>query len=189
MATMTSKETAAKVSLSELYQKKTDKQHILDNPDTYIGSIENIDTDYWIFHDNKIISNQILLIPGLIKLFDEGIVNCRDHVVRMNQRILDKVPDSLPVSYIDISISDDGTITMTNDGNGIDVEKHPEYDTWIPELIFGHLRTSTNYNKSEKKIVGGKNGFGFKLVLIWSEYGYVETVDHTRKQISPRIQK
>ena len=181
MATMTSKETAAKASLSELYQKKTDKQHILDNPDTYIGSIENIDTDYWIFHDNKIISNQIQLIPGLFKLFDEGIVNCRDHVVRMNQRILDKVPDSLPVSYIDISISDDGTITMTNDGNGIDVEKHPEYDTWIPELIFGHLRTSTNYNKSEKKIVGGKNGFGFKLVLIWSEYGYVETVDHTRK--------
>ena len=181
MATMTSKETSTKASLSELYQKKTDKQHILDNPDTYIGSIENIDTDYWVFQDNKIVSNHIQLIPGLFKLFDEGIVNCRDHVVRMNQRILDEVPNSLPVSYIDISISDDGTITMTNDGNGIDVEKHPEYDTWIPELIFGHLRTSTNYNKSEKKIVGGKNGFGFKLVLIWSEYGYVETVDHTRK--------
>uniref|UniRef100_A0A6C0KIS1 DNA topoisomerase (ATP-hydrolyzing) n=1 Tax=viral metagenome TaxID=1070528 RepID=A0A6C0KIS1_9ZZZZ len=47
-------------------------------------------------------------------------------------------------------------------------------------MIFGHLRTSTNYNKDEKKIVGGKNGFGFKLVLIWSEYGKVETVDHVR---------
>ena len=56
---------------------------------------------------------------------------------------------------------------MTNDGNGIDIEKHPEYDIWIPEMIFGHMRTSTNYDKSEKKIVGGKNGFGFKLVLIW----------------------
>ena len=57
---------------------------------------------------------------------------------------------------------------------------HPEYNIWIPEMIFGHLRTSTNYNKSEKKIVGGKNGFGFKLVLIWSTYGKIETVDHTR---------
>ena len=72
----------------------------------------------------------------------------------------------LPVSYIDISIEDDGTITMINDGNGIDIAKHPEYDIWIPEMIFGHLRTSTNYDKTEKKIVGGKNGFGFKLVLI-----------------------
>jgi DNA topoisomerase-2 len=71
-------------------------------------------------------------------------------------------------------------ITMMNNGNGIDVEKHPTTNLWIPEMIFGHLRTSTNYDKSEKKIVGGKNGFGFKLVLIWSTYGYVETVDHVR---------
>ena len=69
---------------------------------------------------------------------------------------------------------------MINDGNGIDIAKHPEYDLWIPEMIFGHLRTSTNYNKDEK-IVGGKNGFGFKLVLIWSKEGYIETVDHVRK--------
>jgi DNA topoisomerase II len=47
-------------------------------------------------------------------------------------------------------------------------------------MIFGHLRTSSNYDTSEKKIVGGKNGFGFKLVLIWSTYGKVETVDHVR---------
>ena len=48
---------------------------------------------------------------------------------------------------------------MINDGNGIDIAEHPEYKIWIPELIFGHLRTSTNYDKTEKKIVGGKNGF------------------------------
>lgn len=168
-------------TLSKKYQKKTDKQHILDNPDTYIGSIENIDTDYWVLKSNKIVHENINLIPGLFKLFDEGIVNCRDHVIRMKQNIHNNVENSLPVTYIDIAISDDGTITMTNDGNGIDIEKHPEYDIWIPEMIFGHLRTSTNYDKTEKKIVGGKNGFGFKLVLIWSEYGSIETVDHTRK--------
>jgi DNA topoisomerase-2 len=167
--------------LSTKYQQKTDKQHILDNPDTYIGSVEELDTDLWILNDNnKIVEKNIKYIPGLFKLFDEGIVNCRDHVIRMSQAIKNNIENSIPVSYIDVSIQEDGTIIMINDGNGIDVAQHPEYKIWIPELIFGHLRTSTNYDKTEKKIVGGKNGFGFKLVLIWSTYGSIETVDHVR---------
>ena len=168
--------------LSSKYQQKTDRDHILDNPDTYIGSVEHVDAHMWIYDDelNKIVEKNINYIPGLFKLFDEGIVNCRDHVIRMETSISNNVPNSKPVTYIDISIDADGTITMVNDGNGIDVAKHPEYNIWIPELIFGHLRTSTNYDKSEKKIVGGKNGFGFKLVLIWSTQGSIETVDHTR---------
>jgi len=163
-------------------QQKTDKQHILDNPDTYIGSVENVDSDNWIMSEtgDKIVQKSISYVPGLFKLFDEGIVNCRDHVVRMQTKVDAKVENSVPVSYIDVSIQEDGTIIMINDGNGIDVVQHPEYKTWVPELIFGHLRTSTNYNKEEKKIVGGKNGFGFKLVLIWSTYGMIETVDHIR---------
>ena len=165
--------------LAAVYQQKTDKQHILDNPDTYIGSVENVDASMWVYDEanSKISLKNIEYIPGLYKLFDEGIVNCRDHVIRMIQssNIHKKF-----VTYIETDISEDGTITMTNDGNGIDVAKHPSYNVWIPELIFGHLRTSTNYNKNEKRIVGGKNGFGFKLVLIWSTYGKVETVDHIR---------
>jgi len=163
-------------------QQKTDKQHILDNPDTYIGSVENVDSNVWIMNEanDKIIEKNISYIPGLFKLFDEGIVNCRDHVVRMQSKVEQNVENSLPVSYIDVSIQEDGSIVMINDGNGIDVVQHPEYKTWVPELIFGHLRTSTNYNKEEKKIVGGKNGFGFKLVLIWSTYGQIETIDHIR---------
>ena len=167
-------------NLSTKYQQKTDKQHILDNPDTYIGSVENVDSKMWILEGERIVEKTIQFIPGLFKLFDEGIVNCRDHVIRMQQAIKNNVENTIPVSYIDVSIQEDGTIVMVNDGNGIDVAEHPEYKIWIPELIFGHLRTSTNYDKSEKKIVGGKNGFGFKLVLIWSTYGSIETVDHVR---------
>ena len=169
--------------LSKQYQKKTDKQHVLDNPDTYIGSIEKVDTNIHVFNDETKIINEkdINMIPGLYKLFDEGIVNCRDHAVRMEKKIYDAQLDCLPVSNIDITIDEkEGIITMFNDGNGIDVAEHPEYKTWIPELIFGHLRTSTNYNKDDKKITGGKNGFGFKLVLIWSTWGKIETIDHTR---------
>tara|TARA_B100001173_G_scaffold311051_1_gene327204 strand:- start:1448 stop:4906 length:3459 start_codon:yes stop_codon:yes gene_type:complete len=165
--------------LAKQYQRKTDKQHILDNPDTYIGSIENVDAQMWVYDDTQkqIVHKTIEYIPGLYKLFDEGIVNCRDHVIRM---IHSPLLDKRFVTNIQIHVQEDGTIIMENDGNGIDVAKHPEYDVYIPEMIFGQLRTSTNYNKEEKKIVGGKNGFGFKLVLIWSSYGYIETIDHIR---------
>lgn len=214
-------------TLTAQYQQKTDREHILDNPDTYIGSVEtsvqpmylldcgdttaatatmtacattaatsttgstddNVATATTATTDStdmkRIIQRDVSFNPGLYKLFDEGIVNCRDHVVRMNEQI--KVAGSgaatttlKPVTYINITIDPTGLISMENDGNGIDVAKHPEYETWIPELIFGHMRTSTNYNKKEDKIVGGKNGFGFKLVLIWSTEGRVETIDHTR---------
>jgi DNA topoisomerase-2 len=169
-------------NLANKYQQKTDKQHILDNPDTYIGSVENVDAFVWLLNEagERIVEKNIVLVPGLFKLFDEGIVNCRDHAIRMQQAIKNGVSNSLPVTSIDIAVQDDGTIIMINDGNGIDVAEHPEYKVWIPELIFGHLRTSTNYDKTEKKIVGGKNGFGFKLVLIWSTHGSIETVDHVR---------
>jgi len=171
---------ATDVNLANKYQQKTDKQHILDNPDTYIGSVEEIDSEQWIIDGDRIVEKNIKYIPGLFKLFDEGIVNCRDHVVRMLQAIANGQQNALPVTNIEVSIEADGTITMLNDGNGIDVAEHPEHKIWIPEMIFGHLRTSTNYDKTEKKIVGGKNGFGFKLVLIWSTFGSVETVDHVR---------
>lgn len=166
-------------TLAKQYQRKTDKQHILDNPDTYIGSVENVDANMWVYDENnkKITFKSIEYIPGLYKLFDEGIVNSRDHVIRM---IHSPLLDKKFVSNIEVKISEDGTIIIENDGNGIDIAKHPEYDIWIPEMIFGHLRTSTNYNTDEKKIVGGKNGFGFKLVLIWSTYGSIETIDHIR---------
>ena len=166
--------------LSEQYQQKTDREHILDNPDTYIGSVENIDSSMWVYDEEqkKIVQRTIEYIPGLYKLFDEGIVNSRDHVVRM---IHSPLLNKNFVTQIKVNIdTKTGIIEIFNDGNGIDIAKHPEYNIWIPELIFGHLRTSTNYKKNEKRIVGGKNGFGFKLVLIWSTYGMIETIDHVR---------
>ena len=179
---------SSNTDISKKYQKKTDREHVLDNPDTYIGSIENTTNSVYVYDETnkKIQEKNINYISGLYKLFDEGIVNCRDHVIRMNQFIQSKSSNEdskdYPVTNINISIDDEGIITLYNDGNGIDVSIHPEYNIWIPELIFGHLRTSTNYDKSEKKIVGGKNGFGFKLVLIWSTWGKIETVDHKTGQ-------
>ena len=39
--------------LAQQYQKKTDKQHILDNPDTYIGSIEIVNQECYIYDDKN----------------------------------------------------------------------------------------------------------------------------------------
>tara|TARA_Y100000389_G_scaffold178006_1_gene190770 strand:- start:565 stop:3858 length:3294 start_codon:yes stop_codon:yes gene_type:complete len=165
-------------NISQQYQKKTDKEHILDNPDTYIGSIENVEQKMFIYKNNSCFEEiNMNYNPGLFKLFDEGIVNCRDHYIRMKTKEDD--PTYKQVTQINVTINN-GEIIMFNNGDGIDVEKHPEYNVWIPEMIFAHLRTSTNYDKKQKKITGGKNGFGFKLVLIWSKRGYIKTVDHKR---------
>ena len=75
-------------TLEQTYQKKSDKQHVLDNPDTYIGSVENVETLEFNLQNEplKMKQDNFHLIPGLYKLFDEGIVNCRDHVIRMSQK-------------------------------------------------------------------------------------------------------
>ena len=170
--------------LSHTYQKKTDIEHILHAPDTYVGAIEPDNCINWSFKENKtdLSYHSFSWVPGLYKCFDEGIVNARDHHIRMDDKIKKGEKKCIPVKNISITVNQQtGIITMLNDGNGIDIAKHPEYDIWIPELIFGHLRTSTNYNKDEKRIVGGKNGFGFKLVLIYSLWGEIQTIDHKRK--------
>ena len=65
-----------------------------------------------------------------------------------------------------------GEISIMNNGDGIDVIEHPKEKKmkpiYIPQLIFGELLTSTNYNKDEQKVVGGKNGYGAKLTNIFS---------------------
>ena len=166
--------------LAKTYQKKTDREHILDAPDTYIGSIDKDPITNWIFKDDQLKYETFDLVAGLYKCFDEGIVNARDHYIRM-KGLKDEDKECKQVSYIHVDIDPkEGMISITNDGDGIDIAKHPEHDIWIPEMIFGHLRTSTNYNKDEKRVVGGKNGFGFKLVLIYSTWGKIETIDHRR---------
>ena len=164
--------------VEEQYQKLSDLEHILLKPDTYIGSVEMTTEHLYIYKDGKIQPESIEYNPALSKMFDEGIVNCADHHVRTkNKQMTDSTVDLVTSIHIEIN---NNKIIMTNNGEGIDVIKHSKYDIWIPEMIFGHLRTSSNYNSNEQLITGGKNGFGFKLVLVWSTWGRIETVDAKR---------
>ena len=163
------------MDLSKQYRKHTHREHILSLPDTYIGSIENTSEDHYII-DGESFKNESInpFNPGFYKLFDELLVNAHDHVVRLRQR---NSPN--PVKNIAITV-EDNVITIRNDGESIDVEKHPEYGCYIPQMIFGELLTSTNYDKTEKKLVGGKNGYGVKLVNIFAKKLVVTVIDGTR---------
>jgi len=162
------------MSLSQTYRKHTHREHILSLPDTYIGSIENATEEQFVVQDESFVAKTMNFNPGFYKLIDELLVNAHDHVVRLRQNKSEN-----PVKNINVS-SDGLTFTIRNDGDSIDVEKHPEYGVYIPQLIFGELLTSTNYDKSEKKLVGGKNGYGVKLVNIFAKKFELTIVDGKR---------
>lgn len=163
--------------LSKQYRKHTHREHILSLPDTYIGSIENTVEELYVNGDECFELKTIQPFnPGFYKLFDELLVNAHDHVVRLRERNSEN-----PVKHIDISVKDGESIIIRNDGESIDVELHPEYGIYIPQMIFGELLTSTNYDKTEKKLVGGKNGYGVKLVNIFAKQLTVTIVDGKRQ--------
>ena len=166
------------------YKKYELLEHIQSLPDTYIGSTELTKIKTYIYSDEnkKMVEKEITYIPGLLKIFDEVVVNAIDHAMRLKSEKKENVKH---VKNIKITIDKkDGIISIFNDGNGIDIEKHSEYnDIWIPELIFGELLTSTNYDKTQEKTWGGKNGFGAKLTNIFSKEFTIETIDHYTKKI------
>jgi DNA gyrase/topoisomerase IV subunit B len=169
-------------TIEETYTKKSQIEHIYDLPDTYIGSVEKTDIDTWVYdnNENKMIYRNNKYIPGLYKIFDEILVNSIDQYVRMksNEKLYNKV-NTIKVN-IDV---ENNIISVYNNGKGIDVVEHKDFKIWIPELIFGNLLTSSNYNKndSEKSIVGGRNGVGSKCCSIFSVKFKVTTVDYERK--------
>ena len=76
-----------------------------------------------------------------------------------------------------------GEISIYNNGDGIDAEILKEHDMYPVQLIFGELLTSTNYDKTEQKVIGGKNGYGAKLINIFSTSFKVESVDRKRQRV------
>ena len=164
--------------MAEQYEKKELRQHIYDTPDTYVGGIDKINEVLPILNDNNIVFKEIEYIPALLNIFNEILVNARDQIVRLQGKSDNNI---IQVSNIKINFNEDNSITILNDGNGITVKEHEKEKIYIPQLIFGELLTSSNYKKGEKRIVGGKNGYGAKLANIFSQEFTIETVDHINK--------
>lgn len=64
---------AKRLSVERIYQKKTQLEHILLRPDTYVGSIEETTKQMWVYDDESeaIVCKTITFVPGLYKIFDE----------------------------------------------------------------------------------------------------------------------
>ena len=101
--------------------------------------------------NDKIVDEVIAYTSGFFKIFDEIIVNARDHSIR------DKKCKNIKIN-IDKKT---GVISVWNDGNGVPTGIHSKYNVPLPQLIFSQLLTSSNYQKKGKTI-GGKNGLGAK---------------------------
>ncbi|NXS09982.1 TOP2A topoisomerase, partial [Neodrepanis coruscans] len=80
------------------------------------------------------------------------------------------------MSCIKVTIDvENNTISVWNNGKGIPVVEHKVEKVYVPALIFGQLLTSSNYDDNEKKVTGGRNGYGAKLCNIFSTKFTVET--------------
>ena len=165
------------------YDKKTPREHVLARPDTYVGDIEVTKENHWIAKikdsdkkelDFKLIKKEIKFVPGLLKIFDEIIVNASDHSKN------DKTCNTIKVMFN----MEEGYIEVYNNGNkGIPVSEHPKFKTLVPSMIFGEMLTSSNYDDSKKRTTGGRNGYGAKLTNIFSTKFTVEIGDPTNKKL------
>ncbi len=166
-----------RMSVEKVYQKKSQLEHILLRPDTYIGSVQPITEKMWVVENKQIVSKTITYTPGLYKIYDEILVNAADHKQRDKN-----------MSKIDIKIDQENNIiSIENNGEGIPVVEHKDEKMLVPTLIFGHLLTSSNYNDEEEKVTGGRNGFGAKLTNVFSKKFMVETA--CKKYKSQNVEK
>ncbi|KAF8349867.1 DNA topoisomerase II [Amanita rubescens] len=165
---------AKKKTASEMYTKLTQLEHILKRPDAYIGSVDTITANMWTFDSasKRMVLRDVKYVPGFYKIVDEILVNAADN--KTNDPSMDTIRVNIDV--------EESTISVYNNGRGIPIEIHSKEKMHIPELIFGHLLASSNYDDSEKKLTGGRNGYGAKLANIYSHEFTIETA-HKESQL------
>nr|CCC50378.1 putative DNA topoisomerase II, fragment [Trypanosoma vivax Y486] len=172
------------------YKKLTPIEHVLVRPEMYIGSIDTISTPMFVFDESKgrMVWESMRLNHGLLKIVDEILLNASDNISNKGGRM----------TYIRVRITDTGEITIENDGAGIPIVKSREHKLYIPEMVFGHLLTSSNYDDDAQSTVAGRHGYGAKLTNILSlnfsvccrtngrEF-HMSWQDNMRKATAPRV--
>ena len=161
----------------ESVQKLTHIEHILKRPDSYVGPVDLNVEPYWVLNgdNSQFEKNNLKYSPALLKIFDEILVNAVDR-----NSMHPKQVTSISVAIDKVS----GSVTVENNGplGGVGIRMHEKEGIWNPELTFGHLLTSTNYDDSKKRVVGGRNGYGAKLTNIYSSSFSIVIKDHETKQ-------
>jgi len=123
-----------KKTVEEMYQKKSQLEHILLRPDTYIGSVESVTQPMYVLNEqDRIVEREITFTPGLFKIFDEIVVNAADNKQRDSS-----------MDMIDVVVDPEANqVSVKNNGKGIPIVLHKEHKIYVPTLIFGHLLTGS----------------------------------------------
>jgi DNA topoisomerase-2 len=169
------------MSVADKYEFRTELEHIIKSPGMFVGGNEKITTGMFVVDELdddstiktcKIIKKQIEYIPALQRIYEEVLLNAFDQTIR---------DETCTEIYVEVDQSE-GLISVMNNGNGIPVVMKKELGCYIPEMIFGMLRTGSNYDDNQERITGGQNGYGTKLTNIFSTEFRIETVDSTEKK-------
>jgi DNA topoisomerase-2 len=145
------------------YKSMDQRSHVIHRPDMYIGSTKNTTSEEYILNSEyKIVKKKVKTNPGLVRIFIEAVSNAIDNVWRSKEF-------DIECSKIKINIdSSTGETKVWNDGLTIPVEIN-EQKIYNPEMIFGKLLTSSNYDDKEERKTSGRNGLGVKLTNIFSK--------------------
>lgn len=177
-----------KKTVEETYKQLSEIDHVLLRPDSFVGSPQKVVEDMFLVEHQenekkpKMVFQKVAIVPAAMKVVDEVITNAADHAYRTyNPKNGEEKP--IPVSKIKISVNKEtNTVEVWNDGSGIPVEWHNGSKCYVPEMIFGRMRTGSNYDDSEgERFVGGRNGLGAKLTNIYSLKFTIETADGKKK--------
>ncbi len=159
-------------NIEDTYKKLTQREHVLHRPGMYIGDVNKHIEELWIFNGTKMEKKAVNYSPGFMKIFDEVLTNATDHSFR------DATVTNIKVDFDKTT----GVIKVWNNGAGIPVVEHKEHKMYVPELIFGHLLSGSNYNDTNTRTGAGTNGLGSKCTNIFSKSFQVETVDNQTKK-------
>ena len=160
----------AQKTIEEKYTSMSEIEHVLSRCEMYIGSTSETEYTGFVYDENtdKMIYTNLSYIPALYKLFDEIISNSCDEYRRK---------DNMGLTNIKVTIDSLSNKISVRDNGGIPVKKHKQANMYVPEFIFGKLRTSSNYNDTEGRVGIGLNGLGASLTNIFSKYFKVTTAD------------
>lgn len=183
----------AKKTIEQKYQSLSERDHLLLRPGMWVGSTQKESKMSFIFDDEsgKMTMKELNYIPAMLKLFDEVLSNSCDEFRRK---------DNMGLTEIEVLIDRINNCISIKDNGGIPIVKHKEAGCYVPEFIFGQLRTSSNYDDTEDRNVIGTNGVGSSLVNVFSTKFivesadgknkiYVEWTDNMAKKTEPKIEK
>lgn len=156
-------------TIEQKYKELTETEHVLLRPGMYVGSVKPELSTQFVFdwNDQVMVQREVEYVPAMLKLIDEVISNSCDEYRRL---------DNLGLTELSVNVYADNTIVISDNG-GIPVVKHKEAGVYVPEMIFGRMRTSSNYNDDEDRSGVGTNGVGSSLTNIFSSYFAVRTSD------------